>query len=1398
MTTPTDTVTANPSGTLTLNRTLMPVRKHVNGTWTNLDATLHRNADGTITPTVTTTNVVLAGGGTGPFVTLGSTGRSLALSPPMALPTPTLNGATATYTAVLPGVDLQVSVDAQGGFREVLVVQSATAAANPALSKLEFAAQTTGLHLVADTAGNISANDTAGRAVFTAPAPQMWDSRPAAQANSATAGSAGSEVDPATGQQVNSTASGPGMNAQVAGMAVTASDTAITITPSANLLTGPSTTYPVYLDPGWSNTKSGWASISEYYPSTKYWNTTPDPQGMMQVGNSGTMWSHSLVNFNVSALAGATIQSADLYLTEVWSYSCTPSTVNVYAPSTTLTSSNADWNDWKNVNVGGVVASANVAHGYNSSCAAAAVHFNVQSTVQTAASTSRGTQTFLFTGVNESSDHNSWKEFDPASANLSVTYDRPPATPSNLTTSPATVCAGNPPSTVGDAQVSLYAPVSDPDGGNLTATYTTSVTATGQVVDSTAVTYPSGSTAVRVLPEATLASYAKNSSGTPTVTQFSWKVQVSDGTLSSGVSGTCTFNFDPTRPGAPAVTPVTTGTPTIGQNVQYHLSPGKNQTTPTSYIYQLNGAAPQTAPADAQGEATITVSPHRYTNSLVIQAVSAGGNVSADSTNVLFNANPAAPQADQDLTGDNVPDLLTVGGTGSLSGRVSGVWLAQGQASYQRSVGNGQIVTSASNIGVAGVLASGGTPGDFDGFRTVTGHFYSSAGTSLQDVLMYKPSTTISYFFKGNGDGTPLSPTSNQMVASNFMTEYGTTDVPLQLANAGDSSAGGSFPDLIGIDGDATSGFALSYYITGGTVGSYNGQQLTTPPPSGAWNDWTITTAQVAGKTNMFLWNKSTGALYLWSDLTYNLGDLTIGYSSSYAVASAWNTNQTLGLQAADINGDGTADLRTTDPTGKVTTYLLTNLNPTAHTASINARPTQTLITEAHTWLLNDSATGNVTTAKDTSGGLNATGTSGAAWHTTDMFSPDAQFNGTAPISTPTKALDTAADFTVSAWVKPTSMNGTLLSQNGSAGPGLRLYIDPGLQQWAVSMSTNDSTSPTYDVSTTYSNPVQLNAWTHLTVTYNKASGTLATYSNGNPVGAISHTTTWTAAGKFEIGSDLTNNHFNGQIANVQVWNQTLAPPQISDLSGTPGYKMAMSDDTTYTSGTTWTAHCGAMTFSQGLLTITTTCARHTSTTYGATGYPNAVLTLQTDGNLVIYPTAAHTNKLWASATDGHGGDTLYLQEDGNLAIYGADGATLWQSNTSNYLHGSALIAHANTKYVCAESAGSSSLIANRTAVGLWESFDILDLGNGKVALLSHANNLYVTAENGGAAALIANRTTVGSWETFTLIHNSDGSVSFLANANNMYVTADNGGANPLIANRTAIGPWEEFDLMTA
>jgi hypothetical protein len=47
----------------------------------------------------------------------------------------------------------------------------------------------------------------------------------------------------------------------------------------------------------------------------------------------------------------------------------------------------------------------------------------------------------------------------------------------------------------------------------------------------------------------------------------------------------------------------------------------------------------------------------------------------------------------------------------------------------------------------------------------------------------------------------------------------------------------------------------------------------------------------------------------------------------------------------------------------------------------------------------------------------------------------------------------------------------------------------------------------------------------------------------------------------------------------------------------------------------------------------------------------------------------------------------------------------------------------------------------------------LLHNSNGTISLLAKANTMHMTAENTGASSLIANRTAIGTWEQFTLIN---------------------------------------------
>ncbi|GAA1957340.1 hypothetical protein GCM10009838_11660 [Catenulispora subtropica] len=1164
-TTPTDTLTANPDGTFTVDHALAPVRKRVGATWAKLDPTLVANPDGTISPRVTTSPVTMSGGGSGPLATLGSARRSLALSLPTAVPTalpkPTLAGATATYASVLPGVDLKVTVDAQGGVSEVLVIRDAAAAANPALTDLELGTAATGLSLAADPAGNITGKDAAGHVVIAAPAPMIWDSAEAPEKHAAAVPDpAGVSVDAANGLPLASSAAAPGEGAHQAKVKVALGKTAsgkdaIKLTPDRSMFTSAATKWPVYFDPTFiapsaGSQEPGWTTVTDYWSTTSFWKTS----GNLKVGYCG--WSYcnndrnrSFVDVSVpSQIWGSTVLSSQINFNEVWSPSCTATPVELW--STGSIGAGTTWSNqpaWYSK-----VGTQSVAKGYSSGCPSGGVGFDITSVMQTAANNHAGDQTFGLRAGDES-DAYGWKQFSSA-VTVSTTYDHAPNTPNGLSTSPATACGGTP-STVGDGDVTLYAPLSDPDNGTLGAAFSLWNTATGAPIASSTfdqVSVTSGSTAVFTVHEAAL----KQSAG-GAVTQFSWHVQASDYKFSSAWSATCTFDFDPTRQGAPSVTePVNAK---VGTPVSITIAKPLTGTVPSSYLYQLNGTAAQTVTA-ASGGATVTITPTRFTNILSVTSVSAGGNI-GDTAVVEFNAAAATTQAPNDMTGHGIADLLTVGG---VNGLPSGLWLAPGQAAAGATAGTGQVQTAATNIGVNGNgYSTADTASDYDGAQAITGHFN---GSGFNDVLVYYPTGANAAggaVISGTGDGSPLQPqysgNENTLTRSLFVDPNGAN--PVQLATAGNASRQNlAYPDLIGVAGPAagSGGYTLDLYPNGnGAYGAVDVLSNTAPDGTMNWNNWTIAdTVMGDGSTAMFLWNRSTGALYLWTGLNgasaYANGGGALAYTQ-YLISTGWHANSSAGLQAADINHDGVPDLWTVGAGGTVTAWLVGGLSGTP---TISAQSGQTLQTAAHTWLLNDQGTSGAAygTAKDltVTGGLNAS-TTNVTGNSGDLFSPDAKFGGSGDAVTTGPAVNTASDFTVSAWVKPDTANGVVLSQDGAHTSGFMLYPNTAGGDWAFCIATADTAgSWPYDCAS--GGTIQHGVWTRVTATYKASTGIMSLYLNGVNVGLTTHTAVSGITGPFHMGDYLNDNarasYYTGQLADVQTWNQVVPPTAPASADG--------------------------------------------------------------------------------------------------------------------------------------------------------------------------------------------------------------------------------------------------------
>lgn len=254
------TTYANPDGfSFTLDQSTTPVRvKRPGGAWVTPDATLQLQPDGTVSPVATVVDLRFSGGGsTQPLVSIGRGGRSLAFTWPGALPVPTLDGDSAVYAEVLPGVDLRMTASVEG-YREVLVVKTPAAAADPKVRQIRFGMSAEGLSVRSTAGGGLSAVAPNGQDLFTSPPALMWDSTgdtgeqgPTATdqaTRAATADATEPSADPATDAPDGATGPAPGANVATAPGAVDGDS--LTLVPDAGLLSTTDTaSYPLFIDP---------------------------------------------------------------------------------------------------------------------------------------------------------------------------------------------------------------------------------------------------------------------------------------------------------------------------------------------------------------------------------------------------------------------------------------------------------------------------------------------------------------------------------------------------------------------------------------------------------------------------------------------------------------------------------------------------------------------------------------------------------------------------------------------------------------------------------------------------------------------------------------------------------------------------------------------------------------------------------------------------------------------------------------------------------------------------------------------------------------------------------------------------------------------------------------------
>jgi Concanavalin A-like lectin/glucanases superfamily len=1199
LTTPTSQTTVSPAGISTTTESLLPTRAWRGGGWRALDPDL-RASGGTVAPAVTANGLVLSGGGSAPLAVLDNHGRTLSLSWPGPLPRPTLSGATATYHGVLPGVNLAVTVTPQGGFSEVLIVTSAKAAADPALARLVLRASAPGMRVsVADGELRVAAS-AAARPVFTAPPPQMWDSTPA-PARTKTVTVKGTVLAVPSGLPADPSAAGPGAGSRMAQVPFTVSGSAIVLSPPASALTGRGVTYPVYIDPSFEPDPVGvgasnWTQVDSGFPTTSYW----DEGSYLQMGLCdwepacnylGVARTYFTMPMPSEITSTTTVDTADLYMTNVWSATCTAEPAHLYgvaaiSPSTT----------WNTQPGWGTYQQQSFSNACNGSYTDNNVTWNFISNVQGAQANGYGSMTTGLFAASESTDLQ-WKQFLSGSGNitLSISYHNPPSTPASLQNAPAGACqaSSSSPASIGNDDVTLSATVGDVDNADGDDALSTTFAVYSEATGAAEATYTDqtdnaagGLTASVTIPRGTIEGWAPDHTGSITAYTYYWEVYTSDDgspVLTSPTAGPCYFTYQPIGPGQPAVSfPDGNGSGStkypIGSTIPVNFTAsgcttGGTDPCPVSYTYQAGVAASVTVDATAgDWSGSIRVSQVGPIE-LTVYGTDASGNQGQPSQgNVFDGATPATAYPDGYFTGGSYPSVLTTG-----TGADPSLWLSAG-------TGSGTLAPAA-DVGSLGTLISPGTdgPGDWAGAIVLHGDF---TGHDVEDVMAYYPTGThagAGVVIGGPGTAAPLIPYSGNVwgFSDGQLSDptYSNSDNPSVLTGAGNASehATTGLDDLIGILGDTSSaddgtGYELDLY-SATTTGQYNWQQVlstTAPDGSADWNDYALVTAQPGGNPSavvLFALDKATGALYESVNPTCDTTVITgcgqgpsstlVGMPGTWTtIAAPWGATAPA-LVSADVNSAGSIELWTM--TGStLTPYVVSGTAATAENSGT------AVSYPAHDWQLNDgsqyalgSSASAATDSITASSGDKATFATGSSWGTDDFFSEDASLNpsssGTNALTTSGPIVSTVGSYTVSAWVKLDGLPGyneTVLAQDGATDSGFYLgynWYCGGC--WGLQFVATDTDTPAFDDA--YGTAAQPGVWTNLTGVYNATSKTGSLYVNGS-LAATTSVTGWAATGPFTIGRALYNgskvNYLNGSVADVQTWNSALTAAQVGEL----------------------------------------------------------------------------------------------------------------------------------------------------------------------------------------------------------------------------------------------------------
>ncbi|WP_240639148.1 LamG domain-containing protein [Micromonospora ureilytica] len=633
-------VTAQPDGRLRFESAVVPQwTRRADGTWVDVDLDLARGPDGRVRPAASAAEVAFSGGGAAPLATLTREGKTLTVGWPATLPAPVLTGDTATYPEVLPGVDLAVQAT-RTGFTHVLVVKTATAAANPALRQVRF-----------DLGGDARAvrlpdgslrADVGTTAFATATPATMWNSA----GQTTIAGRAGVASAPAERSSVD----GPAATARTVRVQ-TGVDAAgdLLLTPDPAMLGGTAGDFPVYIDPAWSVKQNRWAYATNNGCSNS--DVSVARVGLSPEGPCQGQLYRSFFQFPLTAMKGKHIESAYVQMKLDHSWSCDDSWAYMYHVPAIDHAMQATWSKMKlNAIMDGAPGHANEAGGCGVIQPDMTMNFEsgvVTSKVQAVATAGGTAITVGFAARDSDGDGEStqgrWKKFFPNDAKLIVDYDSIPGKPNGLQVA-GVACLPDGVLPIGTLAPKFSAVYPDADTTqSLTGTYEwieVPAAGIGTVTDA----YPT-----RLTRPPTASAPANGRATTAAVAvvtgkTYAYRVTAVDPapySRWSGWSPWCQFAADTT---VPPVTVTLQGSPGgPGEPVTFRIE--STATDATSFKYGWTGPTTAVTATGTPKSATVTLRPPKYgQNTLYVSAVDATRNEGYGSVEFVVDR-PAPPIA---------------------------------------------------------------------------------------------------------------------------------------------------------------------------------------------------------------------------------------------------------------------------------------------------------------------------------------------------------------------------------------------------------------------------------------------------------------------------------------------------------------------------------------------------------------------------------------------------------------------------------------------------------------------------------------------------------------------------------------------------------------------------------